>query len=1410
MGDAGNKFPIVGIGSSAGGLEAFVDLLSKVPLDTGMAFILVQHLDPKRPSLSAGIISRATKLETQEVKDGTRVLPNQIYVIPSNHNMEIQEKVLHLSKRIESAGQNRAIDLFFKSLAQSEKNCAIGIVLSGTGGDGTEGLQSIKDEGGMTYAQNPTSAKFEGMPLSAIAAGVADLVMTPGEIARDLTTKAHHPYLIPQKKQSKSQVPNINIPTISTEASHPSPDLLRIFSLLRTHTKVDFADYKHTTVKRRIQRRMMVHRSKSLKEYVKYLQTNDEEVHALYNDLLINVTDFFRDPTSFRSLNTQVFPALVKSREPDAAIRIWVAGCSTGEEVYSLAISLLEYLDQIGKKYPIQFFATDISEVAIQKARRGEYPDNIAGQISKQRLEKYFEKIPGGYKIQKEIRDLCLFSKHDITADAPFAKLDLISCRNVLIYFTTALQKRVMPLFHYALQQKGLLWLGKSENPGEPSKLFTSIDDTHKIYGKLGVSTPLTIHFPAKPPRESLEPPKKRPDFVKPEFSFQKDADNLILTKFAPPGVVVNSHLEILQFRGRTIPYLEPSPGQPSFHLLKMARSELSAGLRTTAGLAIKKNKAISKKDIHIEIDGRMKILDIEVHPINPNAQLAERTFLVLFKEKSDLKSVKSRKVSIGKKLTTKKDLGSQQLRIDSLLSELSETKKYQQSLIEQYETTQEQLTSANDELQSTNEEFQSTNEEFQSTNEEFQSTNEEMETAKEELQSTNEELVTVNDELQIRNTDLMLLSGDLNNLLASIEIPVLITGADHRIRRFSPMGKNPFNLIPTDIGRPLGDIKPSFDLNLDSMVTLVTDNLNQKEIEVQDHEGSWLRVQVRPYRTIDNKIDGAIITLMDIDVLKKKQQTAKDEIASITSIAEAVPLPLAVVNTEFQFSSANQPFYKYFQVSEEFGGKDMLITLNIHGTAQKRLRELFTQTIKENKPFSDFEVDCDIPRLGSRKLFISGGNIKWTGNESTAVLLSFVDITERRRLEEDRRHLYNLEQQARTEAEKANRAKDIFLATVSHELRTPLSAILTWSQLISQGKVDFEKAKQGALVIEQSAKAQNHLIEDLLDISRIILGKVTLEIRKVDPSIVILSAIESVHSMAEKKSIKIKTLLSSESELIHADPLRLEQIVSNLLTNAIKFSPNNSQIEVGLEYIGELSKRLAQIKVTDHGNGIPPEFIPHIFDRFSQADGASTRIHGGLGLGLSIVHNLVELHLGEIKVENAPEQKGAIFTVTFPMISGIQSAIVQTEHSDQEELGRETVNDRKAMPKLDGLKILFVDDDEGTREATNIYLKSFGAEVVAVESVKEALLKLPFLKPDILVSDIAMPGEDGYSLIRKIRKLEPSEGGNIPALALTAYTTSEDVQNMLQAGFQTHVAKPVEANVLGRTILRLIANHKK
>ena len=850
--------PVVGIGASAGGLEAITTFLKAMRPDLGMAFILVPHLDPQRESAYTQILARTTSMPVVEIKNEMRVEPNRVYIIPPNCDLTISDSVLHITNREEPRVGNTAIDIFMRSLAADQGSNAIGIVLSGTGADGTAGLTAIKGEGGITFTQDTHSAKYDGMPASAIAAGCVDFTLPPEGIANELARISQHPYVAgPHDGQ------------IEEQGKGAETHMAQVFRLLRRATKVDFADYKPPTIGRRIQRRMVLHKIEKLGDYVNLLNRDRAEVNALYQDLLINVTSFFRNPEAFDILKQSVYPAIMKMRGSSTSvpIRIWVPGCSTGEETYSHAISLMEYLGEERTEVPIQIFGTDLSDSAIQKARAGIYKESIEADVNTIRLRRFFHKSDGGYQIRKTIRDMCIFSTQNVFSDPPFSRMDLVSCRNVMIYLSQALQKRVIPIFHYALNPTGFLMIGSTEGLlGAGSELFEMADKKQKIYRKKLVSTPVTFGFSIGHPLHETEgveapvPPPKPPDMAKAPVELQREADRLLLGRYAPPAVVVNDQLEIIQSRGHTGTYLELPPGKASLNLLKMARPGLLFELQIALDEARRTAAETQRANVHVEGNGTKKLATVKVIPFKTPVQ-EKHCFLIVFEPAG---SELDAQPALPPSPLTEEEKSEQDKQIGQLKQELAATKEYLQSIIE----TQE----------GTNEELQSANEEIQSGNEELQSTNEELQTSKEELESANEELHTVNEEMQHRNELLAQLNNDLTNLLNSINLPMVMVGADLSVRRFTPQASAVLGLMPSDVGRPIPRLKLKFDVtNLEQMMLDVIQEVQPKHYRVQDHEGHWCTLRITPYRTLDNRIDGVVLTVLDSTTLEDSAVPIKD-----------------------------------------------------------------------------------------------------------------------------------------------------------------------------------------------------------------------------------------------------------------------------------------------------------------------------------------------------------------------------------------------------------------------------------------------------------------------------------------------------------------------------------------------------
>jgi len=969
QGSASEPFPVVGIGASAGGLEAFTKLLKHLPNDTGMAFVLVQHLDPTHQSALTEILSRATAMPVTEVRDGMRVEPNHVYVIPPNTNLAILHHRLSLMPRDEKQGLHLPIDYFLRSLAEDRRGRAVGVILSGTASDGTMGLKAIKAEGGVTFAQDEESAKYDGMPRSAILSGFVDCILPPEGIARELARFSRHPYvMLSQEAQTREW------------ASGETDVLNKVFILLRTHMGVDFTDYKHTTIRRRIQRRMLLHRIERMDQYVQFLHQHADEVEALYHDLLINVTSFFRDPDSFRALRKKMFPRLLKNRGPDQSVRVWVPGCSTGEEAYSIAISLLESIGDKRAEIPVQVFATDISGAAIEKARTGVYPKSIEQDVSAERLRRFFVKSEHGYQIKKGVREMCVFARQNAVKDPPFSKLDLISCRNVMIYLGPPLQKKLLPIFHYALKPSGLLMLGSSETIGAFSDLFVLVDKKEKIYTKKPGRYPPMI-APAATERPGEQRPRGQAVRSGEELpvvpSLYKEADSLMLSQYAPPGVLVNDELRIVQFRGITSPFLAPSAGEASLDVLQMVREGLRLDLRSAIQKARKTNERVRKEGLPLEFGDRSRRITLDVIPFKATPS-KERFFLIVFEEAATggaSEAIPDKRAGADKGRRVSHSPGAQ------LRHELSATKEYLRSVLEEHDAGREELRSANEEIQSSNEELQSTNEE--------------LETAKEELQSTNEELTTLNEELQTHNSELNEVNNDLINFLGSAHVAIVMVGGDLRIRRFTAAAQAVANLIPADVGRPLGDIQPNVNVpDLGPLILEVMDTLATCERDVQDRQGRWYSLRIRPYKTADGKIDGAVLTFMDIDAARRSAMLIDEAHDFANGIVETLRDPLVVLNPDLRVKRANAMFYKMFQATPENTEGRFLYDLGDGQWNIPRLRQLLDEILPRNSVFNDFVVEHEFPRLGRKRMLLNARRVLGKDNELKAILLVIEDTS--------------------------------------------------------------------------------------------------------------------------------------------------------------------------------------------------------------------------------------------------------------------------------------------------------------------------------------------------------------------------------------------------------------------------------
>lgn len=1359
----------MGVGASAGGLEAFRQLLHNLPADTGMAFVLVQHLDPKHDSILAPLLSRSTPMPVREATHGAKVEPNHVFVIPPGAHLAIADGHLQLLPRTRSdRGAPMPIDQFLRTLAEVHGAQAIGVILSGTASDGTLGCKAIKAAGGIAFAQDPATAKYDGMPRSAIAAGCVDAALSPEGIARELARLARHPYI---RDAGDRAAPPVE-----------SKDGLKgILVRLKRSTGVDFTSYKKTTLLRRIQRRMTVHKLDTLEEYGQFLGSHASEAEELYDDLLIVVTSFFRDPEVFQALARHALPRILKGRAGDAPIRVWVPGCATGEEAYSITMCLLENLSSEPANPPIQVFGTDLSEKAIAKARAAIYLENIASDVSPERLARFFVKVDGRYQVSKTVRDMCIFAKHNLIRDPPFSRLDLVSCRNVLIYLESTQQKQVLSSFHYALEPSGFLMLGRSETVTTAADLFNLEDREHRLYSN-NPTAPRAVHFAAGAGAGGAELPRGPRRTAGEESDsgshLQKEADRILLSRYSPAAVLVDDRLSIVQFRGLTEAYLQHGPGDASLNLLRMARKELQGNLREAIQQARAQGSPVRRDSVTFRHGRQLRAVSFEVLPIKEPTS-GKPSFLVLFEEGEPTSEHVKRPMPTRPRHQAE---SASQRRIAELEQELASVRLYEESLAREHEAYAEEV--------------QSANEEILSSNEELQSINEELETAKEELQSTNEELTTVNDELSNRNAELASLNDDLANILASARIPIVVLGADMRIRRFTPAAAPLLNLIPTDVGRPLTNLNPNVEVpGLDQLILEVTETITVAEHEVKDRDGRWYSLQIRPYKTRDNRIDGAVLAFVDIDDLKR----AALQIAEARDYSEAIVKTareaLVILDGELRVQSANRRFYELFHTAPpETEGRYFYQV----GTGQwdvPRLRSLLEEVLPQDSHFDDFEIEADFPGIGRRVMVLNGRRLEQKPGAGGKILLAIEDRTEITRADAEKARLLRDAEQARQAEEAANRLKDDFLATVSHELRGPLNVMNSWSHIL-EGGVDQANQVRGLAVIRRAIHQQTRLIEDILDVSRIMAGKLRIAAVQTDLKSIVEAALQNVRPAAEAKGIRLELLPDSQDERVLGDPDRLQQVIWNLLANAVKFTGPGGRVIVSLGREGNA----VQVRVSDTGQGIGAGFLPHVFERFRQADGSSSRAHGGLGLGLSIVKHVVELHGGTVVAESKGQDQGSTFTVLLP----VPALLSQAGESPAMPSSGEAPVGTPCAGALQGISVLLVDDDEDSRDALASVLERHGARLEKAGSVREALGALDRSVPDVLVSDLGMPGEDGYDLIRKVRASPPEHGGSVPALAVTGFAASVMRQRAIAAGYHDYVVKPAEPSQLVTSVARL------
>ena len=1524
-----DSFLIVGIGASAGGLEAFKTFLRHMDENSGMAFVLISHLSPNHESLLSELLDKETGMSVTQVHDTILVEPNRVYVIPPDADLTIEEGSLRLCEPVEARGHRLPIDVFFRSLAEDRREDAVCVVLSGTGSDGTVGLKAIKESGGLAIAQDSKTASYDDMPRSAVLTGLVDYVLPVEEIPAALVEYARHREALRADRGEENFF------------AETAEYLDEICSFLRRRLGHDFSGYKKNTLIRRIQRRIQITQMNSVSAYVEYLRLNEDEVDLLFKDLLIGVTHFFRNSESFAVLKQTVIVPLVKDRKSSGRpIRVWVAGCSSGEEVYSLAMLICEEVERQKVNSQIYIFASDIDEQALEKARQSRYPFSIAEQISQERLKRFFVKQDGFYQVTKKLREMCIFSQHSLISDPPFSRLDLITCRNLLIYLDTELQKRVLPLFHYALNPSGYLFLGSSESLVGNGELFREVDKQHRIFQQKQTMIQPQIDFPLRDRSNYRYTERsKRQSYSDYQQNIDQTIEKVLLRDHTPACVIINKQNEVIYFYGRTGKYLEPSPGPPSNDLFSLARQGLRIELRTAVQAAIRTQKAIVREGVTIEFEQQIQLVNLIVRPL---AEIDEdgSLLMIIFQDINLQNSYES------------KDCESE-----------GGTKVVQQ-LEDELRTVKEHLRSTIEELETSNEELKSANEELLSMNEELQSSNEELQTSKEETHSINEELETVNAELRSKIEEVDAAKNDTQNLFESTRIATVFLDLNLRIKKFTPTATSVFNFIETDIGRPITDISLSLEgVDIVADATKVMDSLIpiEREIRLQG-ENTYYKMRVLPYRTVENAIDGAVITFVDntnlhlardwaeqaaqrqraiaefglyalqsidaddicdraIQILCKilkgdycslfvcqpdgvacqvstdslllksgsgwePERVGKLSISAIDShlgytltvkqpvivenLAQETRFTLSDLSRELQITSGvsaivygsdgaygvlathsiearrftpedasfiqaianglgsalqrqkttlaltksrerldlalnagkmgvweldlktglstwNQNEYELFGLnsSDTDEPSEDLFYSYVYSDDVLRVRQELKATIEQKTEFnSEFRINRADGEL--RWLAAHGRIITNSNGDSNKIIGINYDVTERKQNEEALRE--------------ADRRKDEFLATLGHELRNPLNAIINSIELISKSE-NATDSKQFSNIAKRQSKHLTHLVDDLLDASRVTYGKIRLNCEIIDLTQLLQELLSDYEESLQAKELVLNRNLLQESVWIRGDLNRLTQAFSNILHNAIKFSYVKGRITISMA----LDNDWVRVEIADTGMGIESEALSRIFTTFSQ-ENRSIAGSDGLGLGLPLAKGIIELHKGRIQVSSAGRDRGTEFVIKLPRLEreSLDANLIKDEESTSK-----VIQDEPDESSSNGRRVLIIEDEADSAFLIQTFLDSLGYEIeIAFNGIDGIALARQF-SPDVILSDISLTEEmDGYSVARTIRN--DSELNSICLIAISGYGQPEDKEKAKAAGFDAHLTKPLNLDLVKDSIAEKTAQTNK
>jgi two-component system CheB/CheR fusion protein len=1347
---------VVGIGASAGGVQALLRFFENTPADMDMAFVVVLHLSPDHSSSADQVLQHATGMPVHQVQHTLQVEKNHVYVISPSHDLALDDGHLTSIETDRPRGRPIAIDLFFRSLADTHRERAIAIVLSGTGADGATGIGRVKEQGGVTIAQAPTDADYPEMPQNAIATGMIDLALPVADMPRKLRELADNARAI--RLPVADEEPGTLALEPPDSASTAERAVLGVLATLRARTGHDFRHYKRATILRRIERRLQVNGIPDLQAYQDYVLTHPEETPALLKDMLIGVTNFFRDRETFEVVEREIVAKLFQKKCADDPVRAWVAGCATGEEAYSLAMLLAEHPER-HEGIPVQLFATDIDERAIAFARVGLYPESITADVSARRLRQFFTAERAHFRVAKAIRERVLFAVHNVLRDPPFSRVDLVSCRNLLIYLDRSVQTQVLQMFHFALQPGGFLLLGSSESAEAAGDLFTAVDKKNRIYRANVVTSTVRppISVPVLQHGGAAAVASAGPTPPLPQALPFAALHHRILELYAPPSVVVDIDANILHMSEHAGRFLRFARGEPSYNLIMLVQPALRLQLRATLFQALRGHQEVSTPPIDFPPQARVRII---VRPYR-GTENAPEFALVIFEEIAADTAAAPRETP---------GPASQASLLVHLEDELHRTRQELRSTVEQSEASTEELKASNEELQAINEELRAATEE--------------LETSKEELQSLNEELFTVNAELQAKIEETGKAKDDLQNVIASTGIATLFVDREMHIKRYTPAATELFNVIPSDVGRPLHDITHRLDYpQLADDTAAVFESLQLIEREIRGTGGRCFLARLSPYRTTDDRIDGAVLTIVDISALRRAEQLVRTSEERLHLAAQSTnDFAIIVQDMDGRVVTWNKGAERIFGYSESEMVGQMLDPLYL-----PEEREANEPSIERQRAARDGRAEDErwyVHKNGTR-LYCSGVITPVSSDSFSGFAKIVRDLTQRKGTEALEQRKISLERSVRQKVEAASRLKDEFLAVLSHELKNPLNLIHVKADML-----DRAPSTQGLPVVHDAADAIRRsvvslakIIDDLLDLSRVRTGKLALERSRVDIAAITAVVSSAIEPDALANQVSVHVAGAAEPFFIEADPVRFEQILWNLVSNAVKFTQPGGSVTIKLSQ----ESGHACIEVRDTGRGIEPTFLPHVFDMFSQAEGSHRRHSGGLGIGLALVKQLTEMHGGHVQAESAGLGKGARFRVWLPA----GSAEVPGE-------SREMPGDASL---LKGMRILLVDDAVESLQAFQTLLEMEGAQVWPQTTGAAALAVAQHQTFDLILSDIGMPGMDGYELIAALRQLPGT--ASVPALALTGFGRAQDATRAIRAGYDGHLGKPVSLQALVDKIAR-------